>query len=284
MRIHRNGKRGRNGVPMKGKNVVELSGSVWLHKPGGLFLGSDRIELLQKIDEHGSISKAAKAAGISYKTAWGIFHAINNLSEMPLVLRKTGGKGGGGTVLTKEGKEFIRKYRVLEREHHRFLKNIAGTIDDPDRFFLLLRRISMRVSARNVFVGIVKRVRKGAVNAEVTLGLKGGDIITSVITNESADELGLGEGQEAHAIIKASSVILGRDLHRSRISARNVLCGNVTRIVEGPVNTDVSVALGGGNTLTAVITEESLKRLNLKEGEHACAAIKASSILLGVAG
>ncbi|MBK5094262.1 MAG: TOBE domain-containing protein [Deltaproteobacteria bacterium] len=269
---------------MKRRDGVELSGAVWLRKPGGVFLGSDRIELLEKIGEHGSILKAAKATGISYKTAWEFLHAINNLSEIPLVLRKTGGKGGGGTVLTKEGKEFIRKYRVLEREHHRFLRNIAGTIDDPDRFFRLLRRISMRVSARNVFVGIVKRVRKGAVNAEVTLALPGGDIVTSVITRESVDDLGLKKGGEVNAIIKASSVILGRDLHRSRISARNVLCGNVTRIVEGPVNTDVSVALGGGNTLTAVITEESLKRLNLKEGEHACAAIKASSILLGVAG
>ena len=266
------------------RNPVEVSGSIWLHKAGDVLLGSDRIGLLEKIEEHGSITKAARAAGISYMTAWGIVNAVNNLSEKPLVRRTTGGKGGGGTVLTEDGQEVVRRYRVLQREHERLLGGLSEKIGDVDGFYRLLRRISMRVSARNTFLGKVTGVRKGAVSAEVTLSLKGGDTVVSVITKESADSMGLRKGMEAYAIIKASSVLLGKDLHDARISARNILCGVVEKLTEGPVNEDVTVKLSGGNLLTSVITRESAKKLALKPGEHVCAAIKASSVILGVSG
>ena len=80
------------------KNTASLgiSGSVWLHREDQRFLGGDRISLLEKIDEYGSITKAAKSVGISYKTAWDVVNMINNLAEKPLVNRSVGGKGGGG--------------------------------------------------------------------------------------------------------------------------------------------------------------------------------------------
>jgi molybdate transport system regulatory protein len=206
---------------------LEVSGAIWLHKADALPLGTDRIGLLENIDEHGSITKAARAAGISYMTAWGIVNAVNNLSEKPLVRRMTGGKGGGGAVLTGEGKDIVRRYRVLQREHERFIGGLSEKIGDVEGFYRLLRRIAVRVSARNTFLGKIAGIRKGAVSAEVTLSLKGGDTVVAVITKESAESLGLKKGMEAYAIIKASSVILGKGLHGARISARNILCGNV---------------------------------------------------------
>ena len=140
----------------------------------------------------------------------------------------------------------------------------------------------MRVSARNVLTGTVAALRKGAVNTEVTLALKGGESICSVITNESAEALGLAKGKEAYALFKASVVILGRDLHNARVSARNILCGTVARIEPGAVNSEVRVALPGGSILTAIITKESAERLFLAEGGHVCALVKASSVILGV--
>lgn len=69
----------------------------------------------------------------------------------------------------------------------------------------------MKISARNVLKGKVKSVNPGAVNVEVTLALPGGAEIVSIVTKKSAEGLGLAEGKEAYAIIKASSVILGVD-------------------------------------------------------------------------
>lgn len=140
----------------------------------------------------------------------------------------------------------------------------------------------MKISARNMFAGTVTKVVKGAVNAEVDLTLKGGDKIAAVITNESAEKLGLKESKDAFAIVKANWVIIGKDLHKVKMSARNILCGSIARIAEGAVNSEVELKLAGGSMLTAIITNESAKALELNAGEHACAAFKASSVILGV--
>ncbi len=69
----------------------------------------------------------------------------------------------------------------------------------------------MKISARNILKGKVVKVVRGAVNAEVTLELSGGTRLISIITNTSVDNLGLAEGKEAYAIIKASNVMVGVD-------------------------------------------------------------------------
>jgi len=244
--------------------------------------GGKRIELLEAIGRCGSISGAARAVGISYKTAWDAVDAMNNAAEKPLVLRAVGGVGGGGTMLTEEGKETVRLYRDLQGEHQRFIGRLEERLGDVGRLYSLLRRATMRVSARNVFLGKVKEVRKGAVSTEVTLGMKGGETLCSVITNESAGALGLKPGMEAYAFFKASAVILGKDLHNAKVSARNLLCGTVSRVVHGPVNAEVSVSLQGGTVLTAIVTEESAKFLKLATGDHVCALVKASGVILGL--
>jgi len=259
-----------------------LSGAVWLNKEDRKFLGGDRTSLLEQIDELGSITKAAKAVGISYKTAWDLVNMINNLADKPLVDRLAGGKGGGGTTLTAEGKKVLREFQIIQEEHRKFLGNIAEKLGDADSLYQLLRRIAMKVSARNVFAGTVARIVKGAVNAEVDLTLKGGATIAAVVTNGAVDGLGLAVGKEAYAIIKASSVIIGTDLHDAKVSARNLMCGTVVKVVEGPVSAEVDVEVGGGNTVSAVITHESSKNLGLAVGGHACAMFKASSVIIGV--
>jgi len=265
------------------RNPVRLSGTVWIRGRRGSVLGDGRIALLERIDRLGSISKAAKAVGISYKTAWDGIDEVNNLSPTPLVLRTSGGRGGGGTVLTEEGKEVVRLYRVVESEHRRFLKGLEGKIGPLAGLHPLLRGVAMRVSARNVFLGTVSGIRKGAVNSEVLLRLKGDDALCAVVTNASVEALGLRIGREAYGIFKASSVILGRDLHAARLSARNVLCGKVERVIDGPVSAEVTLRLPGGSAVAAVVTEESARRLAFSPGDHACALVKASGVIVGVA-
>jgi molybdate transport system regulatory protein len=261
---------------------VQLTGSVWFDKADKAFLGGERIELLEKIQALGSITRAAKAVGISYKTAWEIVDALNNLADKPLVVRITGGKGGGGTHLTPEGQKLVSSFKIVQEEHRVFLENVAHKIDDMEDFYKLLKRMSLKVSARNIFKGTVRCVRKGAVNTEVELVIPSGDVIISVVTNESVENLGLCEGADSYAIIKSSSVILGRDLQSTRLSAGNLLCGHVAKIVPGAVNTEVTLRLTGENTICAVITNESAKFLGFSEGEQACALFQASNVILGV--
>ena len=269
-------------IPDKTSHTLGVSGAFWLQREDRKFLGGDRISLLENIDRHGSITKAAKAVGISYKTAWDVINLINNLAEKPLVIRAAGGRGGGGTSLTPEGKRVLEQFHIIQGEHHRFLENIQGRLGDTADLYRFLRRISMKVSARNVLAGTISSVTKGAVNAEVTLTVKGGATIAAIVTNGAVDNLGLKEGLDAYAIIKASSIIVGTDLHDARISARNIFCGTVSTIIEGPVSTEVDIEIGGGNTISAVITHESSAKLELKAGGHACALFKASSVILGV--
>jgi molybdate transport system regulatory protein len=264
------------------KHDTGVSGSLWLRRRQCEFLGGERIKLLEKIDELGSITKAAKAVGISYKTAWDTVNLINNLAENQLVDRLAGGKGGGGTSLTEEGKMVINQFKTIQEEHRKFLNNLEDRLGDTKGLYQFLRRISMKVSARNTFAGTVTNITQGAVNAEVTLSLKGGIPLTAVITNGAIDNLGLKTGAEAYAIIKASSVIIGTDLHDAKVSARNVFCGTIATIIEGLVNTEVDVEIGGGNIISAVITHGSSVRLGLKVGGHACALFKASSVIIGV--
>ena len=273
---------GKQPVSHRTGGGVSVAATMSLRRADKAFLGGDRIDLLEAIDRFGSITRAAREVGISYKTAWDAVDAMNNAAEKPLVRRAVGGLGGGGTVLTDEGKETVRLYRVLQDEHQEFIKRLEGRLGDVGRLYSLLRRVAMRVSARNVFQGKVAAVRKGAVNTEVTLTLMGSETVCSVITNESARVLDLKVGMEAYAFFKASAVILGKDLHDAKVSARNLWCGTADRITHGPVNAEVTVVLPGGSVLTAIVTEESAKRLFLAKGDHVCALVKASSVILGV--
>jgi molybdate transport system regulatory protein len=268
----------------RSRKQIEVSGTVSFKKTDMEFLGNERIALLEKIDEYGSIAKAAKAVGISYKKAWDTMVAINNLSDKPLFIRISGGKSGGGTTLTEEGKEVIRTYRIIQEEHEKFLTNLEDKMGDVNVNSLnkFIKKISLQVSARNIFAGIVTKIVRGEVKSEVTLALKGGDHIVAMVTNESVDTLGLIEGSDAYAIVKSGSVILGAGQQDIRVSIRNKLPGKIVNIAQGAVNTELNVELSGRNAISAVITNECAKSLELKEGDQVCAMFKASSVILGV--
>ncbi len=264
------------------KSRLNLSGNLWFNRDDNKFLGADRIRLLEKIDELGSITKAAKAVGICYKTAWDTVSVINNLAEKPLVDSLTGGKGGGGTRLTAAGKEIVTQFNLIQQELHRHLDSLEEKLGNTDSLYSFLRRNSMRVSARNIFYGTITAITTNSVSAEVTLTLKGDARLTSVITNDAVESLGLTTGMDAYAIVKASSVIVATDLHDGKCSARNMFSGTVVRIIEGEVNCEVDLEINGGTIISATITLDSVTTLGLKEGGQACALFKASNVILGI--
>lgn len=77
-------------------------------------LGPGKIELMELIETLGSISAAGKAMGMSYRRAWLIIDGLNALFAEAVVVKQTGGSGGGGAVLTDLGRDIVRRYRRIE--------------------------------------------------------------------------------------------------------------------------------------------------------------------------
>jgi molybdate transport system regulatory protein len=278
------------GSTPKGESLG-LGGALWLDAGGETLAGAARIALLAAIGETGSITAAAKTVGISYKAAWDAVDTMNNLAGVALVVRATGGKGGGGTTLTPRARRLIETYRALEREHRKFIERAAAAIEDFAGDWALIGRIGMKTSARNQLYGTVESIARGVVNDEVSLTLPGGQRIVAVLTHESTEALALAVGKPAFALVKASWIMLAVDDDRRgeplRISARNQLRGTIKSVTPGAVNAEVSLALDGApdasapSVVTAVVTNESAQALCLAVGQPAMAVFKASSVILG---
>jgi molybdate transport system regulatory protein len=261
------------------RTASRLTGRLELSTDQGTFLGDTRVRLLEAIALHGSITQAAKQVPMSYK-------AMNNLADRPLVERSTGGRAGGGTVLTDHGKRVVALYRAVEVEHQRALDRLASQFADAPggdmpSFQRLLRRLSVRTSARNQFVGTVRGLREGPVDVEVIVRVGDGLEIAAVVTRASVENLKLAMGAEVMALIKSSSLLLMTD-ESLRVSARNQLWGTVQRVLAGPVNAEVTLDLGHGRSATAVVTQDSVNALGLAPGVRACALFKVSSVILAV--
>lgn len=106
---------------------MEIYGRFWIKKDSKNYLGIGRIELLRGIVKTGSISSSAKSMRMSYKAAWDSVDAMNNLSPSPLVISATGGRGGGGTKVTKDGELAIEAFDEIEKAKIMFCKYFEDT-------------------------------------------------------------------------------------------------------------------------------------------------------------
>lgn len=88
----------------------------WLEIDGQPFLGDGRYRLLMAIQRNGSINAAAKDLGISYRKAWSQLQALEEISPLPLLERRTGGRGGGETLLTPQARELTKRFEILRQQ------------------------------------------------------------------------------------------------------------------------------------------------------------------------
>jgi molybdate transport system regulatory protein len=98
----------------KRHNDLEVRSKIWIEMDGEPVFGRGRRFLLEAIDMHGSINRAAKEVGLSYRKAWGHIQAMEKRLGIALVVRQTGGKNGGGATLTPEAREFLAKFEKME--------------------------------------------------------------------------------------------------------------------------------------------------------------------------
>jgi len=96
------------------RSIPSLSLRIDLDPEGRI--GPGKIELLENIREFGSISAAGRAMDMSYKRAWDLVDEINRICRQPAVERQTGGKNGGGAILTPFGTSLVARYRKIERD------------------------------------------------------------------------------------------------------------------------------------------------------------------------
>ncbi|MGC8588468.1 MAG: TOBE domain-containing protein [Hydrogenobaculum sp.] len=261
--------------------MIEIKGDIFINKDGEGFFGEGRYKLLKLIDKYGSISKAAKEMKMSYKAAWDHIQSINNLAEEPVVYTRTGGKDGGQTVLTPYGKRLLKHYEHIQEEYQKFLELLK---EEELESLYFIKRLDMKLSARNQLLGKVSSVERGQAVSEVVISIRNGATVKSVITTEAVDALDLKPGKDVVAIIKSSDVMLGvgEEVEKLPLSVRNILKGTVKQVVESDVNSMVKVDIGAELTISSVITTESLKELGIKEGSSVYVIIKASNVMIYV--
>ena len=218
-----------------------------------------RMEILHLVGRHGSISQAARSAGVSYKAAWQAIHTLTNLAGEPLVDSSVGGPGGGGARLTPAGER--RAFGTVDARQHAAL---AGP----------------RTSMRNHLRAVVERLESDGARdpmVRVLLGLAGGGTLASIITRESAELLGLAAGLPVLALCKATAV----RVHAAEAAAPmggNRLPGRVLRVSRGVQRDEVVVTLAGDQQLVGFAARPN----RLRAGSRADAVLDDSAVVLAL--
>jgi molybdate transport system regulatory protein len=282
--------------------TIELRGLIWMTAGNANLGGPGRIALLRAVRDTGSITGAAKARGMSYKGAWDAIDLMNRLSGEPLVLRATGGRGGGSTRLTERGAALIERYEQIERLHRAFVEAMSAasqglTADlevslrpGTDGSLPTARPVSPPHEAPenagaaalppNRLSGVVRRVEQRPCGDEIELHLPGNHRLVATLAPGETTRLGLQEGRPAQAMLEASAVMLAAGPQADRVSARNRLPAVVAGVHAEERQTAVVLTLAGGVQLTALVATESLARLGLAPGFEVVAAFEASQLIL----
>ncbi|MFZ5753251.1 MAG: winged helix-turn-helix domain-containing protein [Bacillota bacterium] len=103
---------------------MKLRYKLWLEVDEGKAFGTGPYEILKHVEVFGSLNKAAKELNISYSKAWKIINMVEERLGMALIHRETGGMSGGGSYLTEEGKNMLRKYSSFMEEADQALQQL----------------------------------------------------------------------------------------------------------------------------------------------------------------
>lgn len=201
-----------------------------------------RIELLRLIAGGGSISQAARDAGVSYKAAWQAIDTLTNLAGVALVEKAVGGAGGGGARITAAGRQLLATADAMTQARARVLADakrqpaLAASAG--------LGALALRTSMRNQLPCTVRVMRAAAGAMRVVLALADGTELASRITRESAQLLAIKPGQPVLALCKATAVDVRAQARAA--AGRNLLRGSVTRVSRAREGGEVALQLAGG--------------------------------------
>lgn len=236
------------------------------------FLSPKRVQLLENITIYGSMAKAAKALDISYKTAWAWIDKMNLLSSKPIVQRVSGGKGGGGTVVTSFAKELICRFKELEALHYKHLESL-------DRSFEFFDNGSMQDSIFSRLNAEVIEIKEHENRASVVLKLDSSEYISAQVPRAFIEVNKLSVGSEVCALIESEAVSVSK-LDEKELSSRNRLKTIVKEIIIHEDEVLLKLSLENDEMINAQITYTSYNKLNIKNEDKLLAIFKAYSITL----
>lgn len=234
-----------------------------------------RIEILHLVGAHGSISQAARVAGVSYKAAWQAIHTLTNLAGEPLVDSAVGGAGGGGARLTAAGRRLLIAAEQLQSARSGVLARVNG-VDSA-------ALVGPRTSMRNHLRAVVDRLESDDARdpmVRVVLALPEGGQLASLITRESAELLDLACGLPVLALCKATAVrVQPADVAVPHEGA-NLLPGRALRISRGVQRDEVTVTLTGEMQLVGFAARPN----RLRAGSRVQAVVDESAVVLALTG
>ena len=250
-----------------------LFSDLMLSNQGEAFLNHKRVQLLENITVYGSISKAAKELGVTYKTAWGWIDKMNTLAPKPLVQKISGGKDGGGTLVTAYARELMCIYEEVEVLHQKHLRTLAESFshlqgDDQSQFFTFSRleaKITAISAKESQAIFLLELPCGNEINAQAP--------ISFVEVNE------LTIGSNISVLIESDAVSVSKSFEKD-ISSRNKLVVQVDEISIYEEDVLLTLTLCEDQHLTSQITYKSYKDLEIKEGDQLTAVFKAYSVAL----
>jgi len=234
-----------------------------------------RLDILRRIAEVGSISQAARAAGVSYKAAWQAIDTLSNLAGMPLVEKLVGGAGGGGAHLTDAGRSLLNVAQKMQQARLQLLQTQPGGAASPDGPSALWA-LGLRTSMRNQLPCTVAAIRKQAGAVRVDLRLADATLLCSRITHESAELLNLRAGLSVLALCKATGVTVATSAEPR--ADLNLLLGRVSRATRSKLGGEVALALPSGLQLVGFCAPGA----TLKVGSSAVATLDHASLVLAL--
>ena len=236
-----------------------------------------RLDILRRIGAVGSISEAARGAGVSYKAAWQALENLSNLAGAALIDKSVGGSGGGGARLTQAGQQLLDAAERLSAARHAVLAELENNRDNT-LSVQGLAGLGLRTSMRNQLPCVVSAITRTAGSARVRLELPNGAWLTSKITFESVELLGLQTGMAALALCKATAVSISATSHARQ--GLNLLNGEVSRLSPEGQGGDVAVQLMTGLQLTGFAAPGQALTLH----QAVKASLDESAVVMAIAG
>lgn len=187
-----------------------------------------RLRLLEAIDYSHSLTQATEQVGVSYKTGWNHLRDLKQRCETDIVETSSGGANGGGTALTGTGQQLLALMRIARAQDQRRHDKVPA----------------LRFSARNQMAGKVSAIEDDGVIADIEISVAPKLKLTSQITRNSIDRLGLELGGEVYAIVKASIIDLCPADEAPANSKLNCLPATIRECHSGAHGRELELAIG----------------------------------------
>ena len=232
------------------------------------------LQLLGHVQRLGSITAAARAAGVTYKTAWDRLRNLQTRLGQAVIIAAKGGRGGGRTQLSDKGQALLHYYEQLRRQQDHAVEPDVALDAVAD---LAARPLPLRkTSARNHLQGVVTAITRGGIRDVISVKLHDSLLLSVNITHASTLSLGLKKGVAVYLLIKAPAIRLAQQ----QGSQANVFCGQVHRSRRMRDQQELEVQIAPDVHVVTLVGQKHAQPL--RKGDEIMVHIDPDTVILGV--